>query len=148
MLIIELIFCDSEIKLITFLRKIILYYFWNLSISYLWIVSCQVRRSQTFASASDGQNEQLFWSVTSSWLFLKTSIVFTSMSSYHIYGSTIRFFFRLNTLRCIVGSIETWGEHTRFTFSGILRWPVINLITLIHGYSHFIFLKLLQAIGT
>ena len=29
-----------------------------------------------------------------------------------------------------------------FIFQGIRWWPVINLVTLIHGYSHFIFLEI------
>ena len=33
-------------------------------------------------------------------------------------------------------------ENTRdFTFQGICRWPVINFVTLIHGYSHLISLE-------
>ena len=29
-----------------------------------------------------------------------------------------------------------------FIFEGIWRWPIINLATLIHGYSYFISLKI------
>ena len=40
-------------------------------------------------------------------------------------------------------SIETWGESTRFYFpQGIRWWPVINLVTLVDGYSHFISLEI------
>ena len=44
----------------------------------------------------------------------------------------------------IVGSIETLGERG-FIFEGIQRWPVIDLVTLIHGCSYLISLKLLRS---
>ena len=49
-----------------------------------------------FASASAGQNEQLFWSVPPRWLFWKTSIVSRFMTLDKRDGTTVRFFFHLD----------------------------------------------------
>ena len=79
---------------------------------------------------------------TTGGLYLESSIVSISMSSDHREESTISFFFHLiNQIRSIVGAIETWGEYTDFIFQGIRRWPVINLLPLMQGYSHSISLE-------
>ena len=67
------------------------------------------------------------------------------MSSDHRDRRSIRFHFAsMINFYSIVGSVETLGERG-FIFEGIQRWPVINLVTLIHGYSYLISLKLLRS---
>ena len=54
------------------------------------------------------------------------------MSSEHRNGRTISFFFHLNNLfKHVVNKRD-------FIFEVIWWWPVINLVTLIHGYSNLI----------
>ena len=99
-------FCDSKIKLlIYFFRKIILMLFLK-SLNKIPIrleTSNSLLLTSVFSRTLAAQNEQLLRSVSPSWLFLKTCIDFTPISSYHWDISTIRFFFHLNNLH-LVGS--------------------------------------------
>ena len=78
-----------------------------------------------------------FWSPTSRWLFWKTSIVSTSMSSDHRDARCKAFLppqwsnFALS-LAVLKYEVNKWC----LIFEGIWRWPVINLFTLISGCSY------------
>ena len=73
------------------------------------------------------------------------------MSSDHRDGRAIRFFFHFNNQTSLYRSIKLQSNFTPlkhevnnrcFIFEGIQRWPVINLVSLIHGYSYLISLEI------
>ena len=78
----------------------------------------QLSSSNIIVLPVPGQNEWLFWSVHSSWLFLKTSIISISMSSDNRDWSTIRFFFHLNnqtSVHCwVCWNMGWWADKILF----------------------------------
>ena len=108
----------------------------------------QVRRSHLLTLVFC---QYLSWSKWTAFL-VSTSNVTVLKNFYSLYihvtrhrdGKTIRknSSTSVKKLCSIVGCIETWSEQTRFYLEGIRRWPVINLVNLIHEYSYLISLEI------
>ena len=90
---------------------------------------------QFFASALASQNEELLSSVPPSWLFYRPYT--------HVIRPYGRFSFTsiIKLIALSFAVLKHEVDKRGFIFEGSL-WPVINLVTLIHGYLFLILLEI------